>query len=65
MLELSPAITQCSHGAVVKLFCRYFDLVIVEPCSIRSKNSRPWKGRSQDELPINFDVPYERLSETR
>jgi hypothetical protein len=23
MLELSPVSTQCTHGAAVKLFCRY------------------------------------------
>ena len=34
MLELSPASTQCTHTTAVKLFCRYFDLMTIEPSSI-------------------------------
>jgi hypothetical protein len=34
MLELSPKSTKCTHCAVVKLFCRYFGLMTIEPSSI-------------------------------
>jgi len=52
MLELSPTSTQCTHGATVKLFCRHFGLMIIEPSSMKSKRSRPRDGHPQSELHV-------------
>lgn len=46
MLELSPTSKQCTRGAIVKLFCRCFGLMIIEPSSI-----------SQSLVDLGMDVP--------
>jgi hypothetical protein len=62
MMELSLASMQCTYRAAIKLFCRYFDLMTIEPSSVKSRRSRPWDGRPQSELHVNFDVRNVRLS---
>jgi hypothetical protein len=52
MLELSHASTQCTHGAVVKLFCSYLNLGDLSQSSIKLKYSRPWNRRTPDEVHV-------------
>jgi hypothetical protein len=50
VLELSPANTQCTHGIVVKLSCRYRCPDECEVALYSPLHGRPWIGRIQDEL---------------
>ena len=54
-LELSPTSMQCTHGAAIKLFCRYRTMVAISPViggkvgewhvSSRLRWRRPWARR--------------------
>jgi hypothetical protein len=63
MLELNPTSTQCTHGVAIKLFCRYFYLMIIEPSSMKSKRSRPRDGHSQSELRVHMMLEMSERAE--
>ena len=63
MLELSPVSMKCTHGVVVKLFCRCCCLGGCEVALYSPLHSRPWIGQIQDDLRVNFDKNLSEIFE--